>query len=135
MELSEQQKAELATHHAHRIETYKSMISISTEGFKYLAVLNGGAAAGMLATIDKLRTAIEHLALQKALLFFVAGLVLNGFGIATSYLTQMAVYNESISLLKHGRHRWLLNIAVFLYVLSLTAFCVGATTAMLGLKP
>lgn len=134
MELTEREKAELASHHAHRIETYKSMISISTEGFKYLALLNGGAAAGMLATIDKLRVAIEHFALQKALLCFVAGLVLNGFAIAASYLTQLAVYNESISVLRRGLHRWLVNIAVLLYVLSLTAFCSGAMTAMLGLR-
>ncbi|CAM3450898.1 hypothetical protein BOSP111201_05605 [Bordetella sputigena] len=38
----------------HLTETYKSMISISVEGFKYLALLNGGAAAGMLTTFDRL---------------------------------------------------------------------------------
>ncbi|WP_197330141.1 hypothetical protein [Ralstonia syzygii] len=44
----------------HKIETYKSMVSISVEAFKYLALLNGGAAAGMLAAADKVVKCISR---------------------------------------------------------------------------
>ncbi|MBA5686958.1 hypothetical protein [Rugamonas apoptosis] len=135
MEMTEHDKAELQSHHAHRIETYKSMISISVEGFKYTALLNGGAAAGMIATIDKLRNAMLPGPMQIAMLLFVAGLGLNGFAIAFSYVTQMALYNESIKRLRDGQHSWPLNISVACFVGSLLAFCAGAIVAVNGLKP
>jgi hypothetical protein len=135
MALTEHEQAELASHHNHRIETYKSMVSISVESFKFLALLNGGAAAGMLATIDKLRVAIQHDALQNALSYFVFGLGCNGCAMLFSYVTQVALYNESIGLIPKNRHRFTLYCSLIFTLASLMAFCVGAFGALDGLKP
>ena len=36
----------------HQLETYKSLIAIATEAFKFSALINGGAAVAILAAIE-----------------------------------------------------------------------------------
>lgn len=135
MALTEHEKAELDSHYNHRLETYKSMISFSVEGFKYAALLNGGAAAGMVATIDKLHTAMRLDSIKYAMTCFIGGLCFNGFAIMFAYMTQTALFNESQKVLRKGFHRWPLDISGILFVISMLMFSTGALVAVNGLKP
>lgn len=60
---------------SHRAESYKSVITISLEVLKGLIVVNGGAAAVVIAMLDKLTRVIIAAALQAAIICFVLGLI------------------------------------------------------------
>ena len=117
----------------HRIETYKSMISISVEAFKYLALLNGGAAAGMLATSERLVKILPLLSLRVTLACFVAGLVFDGLALFLAYWTQNTLFNEELNRAPRGRHVKMVGAATALCILSLIAFCVGALVAAMNI--
>lgn len=134
MALSEHQQADLKAHHDHRIESYKSMILISTEFFKYMALLNGGAAAGMVATMDKLQPIIGAGSMRLAIGAFVFGLIFNGCAMFCSYLTQNMVFGDAIGRENNGDHANYLVAGGAFCVLSLLAFCVGAIGAVFGIK-
>jgi hypothetical protein len=110
----------------HAIETYKSLISISTETLKALQLLNGGAVITLLAYLGK-RPELATLA-KPALGLFVIGLVAASIGFITSYLTQLAIYNESVysdkyTGLRHGIWLW---ITFGIAVISVALFALGA---------
>ncbi|AQW30532.1 hypothetical protein B0B51_11535 [blood disease bacterium A2-HR MARDI] len=117
----------------HKIETYKSMISISVEAFKYLALLNGGAAAGMLAGADKLVKILPLCPLRFTLACFVVGLLADGLALFLSYWTQSSLFNESFNRAPTGRHITIVKAAVALCLLSLLAFCIGALVAAMNI--
>jgi len=116
----------------HKTETYKSMIVISEEGFKYLALLNGGAAAGMLTTFDRLSGVMSMCGLKAAILLFVLGLVVDGVAVFSSYFTQYVLFNEDYGRTREGRHAVPLVLAIVCCFLSLAAFAAGAVTAVLS---
>lgn len=118
----------------HKTETYKSMIAISMEGFKYLALLNGGAAAGMLTTFDRLANVISLVGLKTAIFWFVAGLILDGVAVFSSYVTQYALYNEDYGDWEKGRHSVPLAIAFLCCAASLICFAAGALTAVCNVQ-
>ncbi|MYM34907.1 hypothetical protein GTP38_11210 [Duganella sp. FT94W] len=132
--MGESEQAELKWKYDHRLETYKSMITISVEVFKYLVLLNGGAAAGMVATLDKLRLIMSVCSMRAAIGFFVAGLAFNGVAIICSYFTQNTLYGESVNRPGVGRHLTYLVCATISAALSLLAFCAGAITAVAGVS-
>lgn len=116
----------------HKQETYKSMISISVEVFKYLALLNGGAAIGTLAAFDRLVDWIPICNLQIAMYCFVAGLVFDGVAVFCSYWTQLTLYGEDMGWNKTRRHVAFLRGATVFCILSLAAFTLGAVSAVLA---
>ena len=118
----------------HAQETYKSMISISVEGFKLLALLNGGAAAGMLAAFQNLAKSIPPSKLQISIGFFAAGLVFVGVAFLFSYLTQNRLFEEAMGRKKEGAHRCSLVLAFASCVLSLLCFLGGAGVSVMGLE-
>lgn len=134
MALTEHQQAELKSNHDHRLETYKSMILISTEFFKYMALLNGGAAAGMVATMDKLQPIIGAGSMRLAIGSFVFGLISNGCAMFCSYLTQNMVFGEAVGRPNTRDHGAYLVAGGAFSILSLAAFCVGAIGAVFGIK-
>ncbi|WP_256081054.1 hypothetical protein [Massilia sp. YIM B04103] len=134
MPLTEYEQAELKGRHDHRIETYKSMITISVEVFKYLALLNGGAAAGMVATLDKLAKLLDGWALKAAVGLFVAGLFFDGVAMFCSYFTQNTLYGQSTHRPNVGSHESCLITAIVFAILSLLAFGLGAVIAVFGIK-
>jgi len=121
----------------HALETYKSLIAISVEGIKALQLLNGGAIVALLAYLGQV-TARADLAVRVRLplSLFVLGLTLGTLAFATSYLTQLALFNESVqgAAYRGWRHtRWLwwtFGIAVC----SLAAFGVGSFTGVSALS-
>ncbi len=75
----------------HAIETYKSLISISTEALKAFQWLNGGAVVALLAYRSELAVPAKC-----ALTLFVLGLIAASAAFVTSYLTQLSLYNEDV---------------------------------------
>jgi hypothetical protein len=112
----------------HAIETYKSLISISVELLKSLLLLNGGAIVALLAYIGQAKNGAEVAANSKgSLTWFIVGLMCAGAAFVGSYLTQLALFNESVRPDTYkGSHKpwWWLSFAVAF--LSLAAFAGGA---------
>jgi hypothetical protein len=115
----------------HKLETYKSMISVSVEAFKLLALLNGGAAAGMLAAYDRIRTLIPHHFLVTSMAAFVLGLILVAGAFVCSYMTQFQVFNEAVRPREFpaGGHVTWIRRAFACSACSLICFAAGALVA------
>jgi hypothetical protein len=116
-----------------KTETYKSMISISVEGFKILALLNGGAAAGILAAFDKVRASVNAGALKAAVISFVIGLELVVFAFLLSYATQLTLFEELHDRRAQNSHMKFFYGAFFCCFFSLAAFAYGALRAAFGI--
>lgn len=117
----------------HKLETYKSMISISVEGFKMLALLNGGAAAGILAAFDKVKGAIHPMYLKYGVICFVIGLVCVGLSFFGSYFTQFSLFDELMTAKKNGAHVKPLRFAMATCAASLVFFAIGAVVVACGI--
>ncbi len=82
-------------HEQHRLETYKSLITISLEGFKYLALINGGAIISLLTYLGNIAgKELPRPDVRGAALSFMSGLALCGLSLFISYLTQFRLFNE-----------------------------------------
>jgi len=112
----------------HAIETYKSLIRISTDAFKALQFLNGGAVVALLAYLGKMApTHPEILNHAKSpLIFFVAGLVSGTVVYVTSYLTQLSLHNENMGNTQAGKHKLWLWLSFVLGLGSVSLFSLGA---------
>src|SRR5574341_572110 len=81
----------------HAIETFKSLIQISVEGLKLLALLNGGAAVALLAYLGNVAgKGLSPADMRLPMACYLVGLLLCGLAFAASYLTQLRLYNESM---------------------------------------
>lgn len=123
--MDDRTRAEVEAEHA--VETYKSLISISTEGFKALQLLNGGAVLAVLTYLGQRHTTgpdVLRAALPMGL--FVAGLAAGTLVYATSYLTQFALHNENMKRYKVGKHKKWLWLSFILCLASLALFSFGA---------
>lgn len=117
----------------HLIETYKSLITISVEGFKFCALANGGAAVAILAylgnAIGKGRILPD---MRFAMTGFLLGLVACGVAVCLSYITQLELYNEE----RHGvsenerKHVRYLRGSMISVGASLAFFIAGSFLAM-----
>ncbi len=124
----------MSFHDEHKIETYKSLISISTEGFKALQYLNGGAVFAVLTYLGSLKSPnVEALSYAKCpLTFFILGLVCATCVYLTSYATQFALYNENVNQSSYvgAKHQVWLGISYALCIFSLILFSLGTMTAL-----
>jgi hypothetical protein len=114
----------------HAIETFKSLISISTEAFKALQLLNGGAVVAVLAYLGQMAPTHPGLVghAKGPLIFFIAGLVSGTLVYITSYLTQLSLHNENMGNkgYKGGKHDLWLWISFALGIGSVVLFSAGA---------
>ena len=81
----------------HPEETYKSLITISVEALKMVALVNGGAAVALVAYLGNLASHSSHRRIPNmtcALAFFSSGLFLTVLAFIASYFTQLRLYNE-----------------------------------------
>lgn len=124
-----------AFNETHRAETYKSVITISLEVLKGLILVNGGAAAGMIATLDKLTQVISAAALQAAMICFVLGLVAAVAAGIGGYFTQFTMHEKNMGRASMGKVDLFRKTTIGLCVLSLIAFATGALTAAFNLNP
>jgi hypothetical protein len=119
----------------HAVESYKSLISISVEGFKFLALLNGGAAVAVLAYLGNcVAKGCRPPDMRIPLGLFLAGLFLCGLTFLASYQTQLRLYNESLGRAAENSHRPWLRGAMLLASLSLLAFAAGSACGVLRLS-
>ncbi|HHQ4775168.1 TPA: hypothetical protein ACSP84_003002 [Aeromonas veronii] len=126
----------------HLNETYKSLITISVEAFKFCALANGGAAVAILAYLGNVAAKIDvttPIGIRCSMGAFLFGLVTCGLSMVCAYLTQLQLFNEeklqrvpeelrgnSIS------HAAFLRPALIFLVASLMAFCEGSLLAVLS---
>ncbi|NCC23213.1 MAG: hypothetical protein EOM26_12270 [Alphaproteobacteria bacterium] len=117
----------------HWLETYKSLITISIESFKFSALANGGAAVALLAYLGNVAgKSVPTPDMRYPMLAFLLGLTACGFSMLFAYLTQLKLLNEI------GRpeklpltHAWLLRSAIVLFAFSIIAFGVGSWQAVI----
>jgi len=127
------------SYNSHLNETYKSLITISIEGFKFCALANGGAAVAILAYLGNVAAKSGPVPdMQCAMKGFLAGLAVCGLAMICSYLTQLQLYNETLAKRNPDDYNGIrfrgkgIPHAVFLWpaivcvVLSLAAFSWGA---------
>lgn len=125
----------------HLLETYKSLIAISVEGFKYFALVNGGAIVVMLGSMTSIARLVPMESIQAAIAWFAAGAFAAGLAMVCSYLTQLRLYDESLNVFWHNAtgagkrpmpaaHRIPLWLAIILCIVSLACFACGAYQAV-----
>lgn len=120
----------------HWIETYKSLITLSIEGFKFIALANGGAAVALLAYLGNVTgKGVVAPDMRYAMAAFLAGLAACGCSMFFGYLTQLKLLNES-----HGfarpklSHSCVLWSAIGMFACSLVLFCIGSWQAVVGFR-
>ena len=112
----------------HALETYKSLISFGTEALKALQFLNGGAIVALLAYLGQAKLPHSTHSIFAPLMFFVIGLSLGTLCFLGAYLTQFALFNESIrpSAYNGRPHIFWLWCTAIVAALSLVSFVAGA---------
>ena len=120
----------------HWLETYKSLITLSTEGFKFSALANGGAAVALLTYLGNVAGKSNATPdMRYPMAAFLVGLGTCGCAMLFAYLTQLKLLNEigrdQRPKLSHG---WSLWVAVALFVCSLAAFGVGSWQAVVRFR-
>jgi len=113
-------------------ETYKSLINLSIEGFRYLALINGGAVVALLTYLGNVTKNGGNIPdVSCPMLFFLLGLLSCGFAMFFAYFTQLRLLNELLQLGQLAvRHVFTLWAAMASFVLSLCFFGVGAWLAV-----
>jgi hypothetical protein len=117
---------------------------MSTEYFKYMSVLNGGAAAGIVASIDKLVAVVGRSSLRVALMCFSVGLILNAGALFFTYFNQARIRDASHTVLadleRNGVITWNRKRSLFFYgsfsccIGSLLSFCCGIAFCARGIQ-
>lgn len=122
--------SQMAIEEEHAVETFKSIITVSLEGLKLLALFNGGAAVALLAYLGNVASKnVPPPDMRIPMLCYVAGLSACGLAFLFSYFTQLMLYNESIGLIPSGRHERVRRFAIGFTILSLVAFATGSCLA------
>lgn len=110
------------------LSTYNSLISISIEGYKFLALINGGALVAMLTFIGNMKVKCvlngNHFI---PFYFFSWGLFLCGLSMAVGYLTQLRIANSK-------NENITLALAILFFISSLLAFLIGCYLAINSLQ-
>jgi hypothetical protein len=118
----------------HWMETYKSLITLSIEAFRFSALANGGAAVALLAYLGSVASSSDSVLINLScpMLAYISGLVLCGLAVLFGYLTQLKLLNEiGLSQRLVVRHTWYLWAAIVFYLASLIAFAWGSYLAVL----
>lgn len=116
------------------LETYRSLIVLSSEGFKFCALANGGAAVAVLTYLGNVAAKGAPVPdMRSSMAAFLAGLVLCGFGMVFAYLNQLSRLNR-LARREDPSKDWRLRVAIALVVASLAAFASGSWHAVLSFK-
>lgn len=116
----------------HLAETYKSMIALSIEGFKFSALANGGACVALLAYLGNVASKGATTPDMRApMAGFLAGLMFCGCAMFCAYLTQLRLFQEERDRkTRPVAHHIFLGLTIIFYALSLGGFAVGAWLAV-----
>ena len=119
---------------SHKVETLKAVTQTGMEVVKALILINGGAAAGMVATLDKLAPVISTQTIQTAMLSFVIGLICALLSSLFAFFTHFALHEVNLRRQKATFPNGFRAAAILLSGLSLLSFAFGALSAVCGLK-
>lgn len=111
----------------HKSETYKSLITISIEAFKFCVLVNGGAVVAILAYLGNVasKMACTLPDMDSAMYGFLGGLIACSGAIICSYLTQLQLLQEN-----KEPHVFYLWGAMGCVALSISGFIWGAWEAL-----
>ena len=114
------------------LETYKSLITLSTEGFKFCALANGGAAVAILAYLGNVAGKYGAAPdMRIAMGSFLTGLVFCGIAMLFAYLSQLTRLNR-LSRGEDPSKDWRLLVAILLVAASVVAFASGSWFAVVS---
>ena len=114
-----------------KLETFKSLVTHSAEGFKFLSLANGGAAVALLTYLGSFgNKAVKAPNMSDPMLWFLAGLVCAGAGWFFAYMTQYRHYQAEIGMSTDERHLFWWWPAAIAYAVSLALFAVGCWRAV-----
>ena len=114
----------------HQLETYKSMVTISIEVFKYLSLLNSGVVIAFLTFANGVAERTHHMPhIQPAMIAFVFSLTATALFILFSYLTQFCLFNEAYQRFWKGTHMIFVVLAAVSFVASICGFICGTMRA------
>ena len=109
----------------HEIETYKSLVQISNEGYKLLLAINGGGMLALLTFAGQMIINEKDIScFALSFYYFTGGIVGCALAMFSGYQTQLSVFNNK----KPLAQRWL-NIATVLFLTSILMFCIGCVVA------
>jgi hypothetical protein len=121
----------------HLTETYKSLITLTVEALKMLALINGGAAIAILTYVGNLalhQPTTGHLPdIKFSLWWYSGGVAAATFAFICSYVTQLRLFIEERDR-RGGQPRHTLHwigptFGVLLALGSLAAFVIGSLSA------
>lgn len=115
----------------HREETYKSLVTISNNGIKFVLIINGGAIIALLTFLGNLLNKYGTIDMSFSFILYVAGIVLAGIAQVTAYITQLKLFNEYDGSSKHTP--WL-YLTMILLVLGIASFAIGSLCALSELQ-
>jgi hypothetical protein len=119
---------------ANWVETYKSLIVLAAEGFKFCALANGGAAVAILAYLGNVAGKSGSVPdMRCAMLSFLSGLFFCGWAMVFAYLTQLKRLNR-LAEKENPSGDWRLRVAILFVVLSLLSFGTGSWLAVISFK-
>jgi hypothetical protein len=114
----------------HALETLKSLILVSLQGLKLLALFNGGAAVALLAYLGNVAgKGLPVPNMRFPMACYVVGLIACGLAFFFGYLTQFRLYNESMGWSPQRQHVKHQVTGIIFALLSLAAFAVGSCVA------
>jgi hypothetical protein len=116
----------MAIEDEHAVETFKSLIQISLEGLKLLALFNGGAAVAVLAYMQTVAgKGLPVPDLRDSMTCYLFGLVTCGLAFLAGYVTQFFLYNVRQAL-QGPAPPYLSLLCLLLALASLAAFALGS---------
>lgn len=118
---------------SHYLETYKSLVTLAAEGFKFVALINGGAAVALLAYLGNASGKGPAPDMRAAMLMFLVGLACCGVSMLFAYLTQLRRLNDIVEN-ANTSPSWRLSVALVFFVLGLVGFIAGAWLAVISFK-
>src|SRR5574340_1764301 len=99
-------------------ETFRALVTLATEGFKFCALANGGAAVAILAYLGDIAGKGGPVPeMRCAMASFLFGLLFCGCAMLFAYLTQLKRLNL-LADSKDTRGDWRLGLSVMFIVLS-----------------
>jgi hypothetical protein len=115
-------------------ETFRSLVTLATEGFKFCALANGGAAVAILAYLGNIAGKGGPVPdMRCAMGSFLFGLFCCGCAMLFAYLTQLKRLN-SLADGNETRGDWRLAGSIIFTFLSLLFFGVGSLVAVITFR-
>jgi hypothetical protein len=140
--MSEEQRWLMEQHHKGLHIGFEAIIGYAREALKSVILINGSAAAAILALISQVAKSSPGVvpALSLAIMWFGGGVLLGAAATGCSYVSQMLFNSSGRALLRNEMAQGLSNaatiaqlLAMLFFVLALVAFAWGGWTAAAAL--